>query len=1259
MAASHHSILWRPDEFLNRVSEDGPANLIGGEMALGRIVDLPRLGLRRGKPDFVTLADRARDAGQWELAAQLYRKALDRYPRNSGTWVQYGHALKESGELRAPDKLAQAEKAYRTALSLDPGAADTYVQLGHVLKLQGKTEEAQGAYLRAFALDPSSQFAQEELRGQGWSETHLAELRRLMSPTSAPMAVDRSVAGDPGERSSAAGGGEPMPVRGERVGVLEGVYGTTAIGWVWDPRAPASCATVEFIVNGAIIYRAQATVYRDDVKRDGFGTGYAGFHVALPITIDRGEVMVYARLAGTNWALDNSPGTAQQLNRSERVTGEFRLRLQARLDREAKGLISIVMPVYNTDAVWLREAVESVTQQWCSHWELVCVNNGSTEAHVREILGEYARSDDRVKVVTLSKNASIAGGANAGIQASSGELVAFMDSDDYLEPDAVYKYLRAYQRTSADLLYCDEFITGSDLNLILSMADRIAYSWDYYISHPYFVHLICVSRKLLDSVKNWNESMQQSADVDFVLRCQEYAELVAHIPSVLYRWRTHAASWGHQNKENVTAATLAALNRHLARTAAGAVATAGPSFNFYHIDFPDDRGKVLIVVQALKVDRLLQRCLEAIWATTRSSEVDILIVYNQLDQTETFAYLDTVRDKVTIFPHLGAVNGAKMMNNAVKTYKEQHRSLPPYILFLSNAVEAIEPGWLEHMRGLARRGDVGAVGATLLNTDDTIRHAGVVIGPDDCAGHAHKFLPFRTGSDRTLGHLGTLVCTRDCSAVTAACMMSRAEVFTAVGGFDEHMPAGFSDVDYCLRAGILGYKVLNDAHAVLHYYESAVSRETGQLLHLEDNEPFARRWRKLIDEGDPFYSPLFFTRGRDHKIARRASASAKVTLRPGLGGGNSVLGSPAKGAFLDLGQWQTVVKLESPSAVSVDSPLGIFVHIFYDELTDEIASYLAQIDLPKRIYISTKPEEKKKSILVVLDRYGLGPVTDVAVVPDYGTDIAPFMITFGDKLAAHDVCLKIHSKRSVHADREFGDGWRSHLYHELMGDRDRVRAIVNAMLTNPDVGILIPRHYPRINAEAISIGVNYDQMQRILTKISTRLLPNQYIEYPVGSMFWFRGKALAALADLGFTWEDFGKGYDQTDGTLAHGMERCFLFFAAKAGMKWGFLPSFRTGPLLSRDEIIRLVRDSGLFDEAYYLKANPDIANSGVDPLGHWVDFGSREWRNPSENFDLEFYIRLMPPQYPNAIVHYLAEGRALGHPTVRPTAPFPFDRR
>jgi GT2 family glycosyltransferase len=228
-------------------------------------------------------------------------------------------------------------------------------------------------------------------------------------------------------------------------------------------------------------------------------------------------------------------------------------------------------------------------------------------------------------------------------------------------------------------------------------------------------------------------------------------------------------------------------------------------------------------------------------------------------------------------------NYAKMNNDAVRAYKLSRGHLPPYVAFLNNDIEAIEGGWLEHMRGLARRDDVGVVGATLLYTNNTIQHSGVVIGLNGVADHAHKFISFRSGDgDRLTGYLESLVSTRDYSAVTAACIMSRSSVFSEVDGFDERLAVGFNDTDYCLRVGAHGYKILNDAHAVLYHHESATRIKTKHLLHPEDGDFFIKRWQEMIDEGDPFYSPLFLIRGPDHQVDRYTSPSGKPRIRPGL-----------------------------------------------------------------------------------------------------------------------------------------------------------------------------------------------------------------------------------------------------------------------------------------------------------------------------------------------------------------------------------------
>jgi lipopolysaccharide biosynthesis protein len=179
---------------------------------------------------------------------------------------------------------------------------------------------------------------------------------------------------------------------------------------------------------------------------------------------------------------------------------------------------------------------------------------------------------------------------------------------------------------------------------------------------------------------------------------------------------------------------------------------------------------------------------------------------------------------------------------------------------------------------------------------------------------------------------------------------------------------------------------------------------------------------------------------------------------------------------------------------------------------------------------------------------------EIAIVPNYGSDIAPLLIAHSPKFGDHDICLKIHSKRSSHSSFGFGERWRTYLYHEVMGSADRVSSIVNAMIAHPDLGVLMPHPWPEIR-QWYGIGPNLHTMQRVLTKVGVHLLPGQEIEYPAGSMFWFRSEALCGLRDFGFGWLDFGHAAEEQDGALQHGMERCFLFFCVHAKKKWAFLP--------------------------------------------------------------------------------------------------------
>jgi GT2 family glycosyltransferase len=687
------------------------------------------------------------------------------------------------------------------------------------------------------------------------------------------------------------------------VGVVDQIEGSFVSGWVYNPDKPEETCAVEFILDGRVIHTVPASYMRYDVRDAGFGSGIAGFQVNIPLDITSGESFsLQVRLGGTHYELENSPctialpsSTLRWLNRKERVKGHLLQYLRRRLNNAVGDrTLSIVMPVYNVKSDWLREAIDSVLGQWCTKWELICVDDLSPNAEIRAVLAEYAAKDYRIRPQYLTKNGGIARATNAGLKKVTGQYVAFMDHDDVLEPDAVYHMLNA-AKGGADLIYSDEITVSEDSRDIIAPQNRPAFSWDYYLSHPYFVHMVGVKAEIARSIAGLDETMNISADVDFILRALEKCSVVAHVPAVLYRWRVHQSSAGHTSMGKVTEATVGALNRHLSRVYPGAIATSTPLFNSYKVDFPDDHGKVLVVIPTKNRGDLVKTCVESIRATSKRSEVEICIVDHDSDDADSIKYFKSISDDCMVVPYSGDFNYPKINNYGVQRAEEILGYSPPYLLFANNDIEAIESGWLERMRGYARRKDVGIVGATLLYPDDTIQHSGVVLGFNGSADHAHKFTQFRqpTG-DRNRGHIQSVVSTREYSAITAACMMMRTNVFKEVEGFDEKFAVGFNDTDLCLRVGVTGLKILNDGESVFYHYESATRSTTKQISHPKDDALLHSRWSKIIKEGDPFYSPLLNRYGISHQRGGLVSYPVCVRSRPGLVPGTSPISEVAE-----------------------------------------------------------------------------------------------------------------------------------------------------------------------------------------------------------------------------------------------------------------------------------------------------------------------------------------------------------------------------
>ncbi len=678
-------------------------------------------------------------------------------------------------------------------------------------------------------------------------------------------------------------GGSPFvrPAAPRHVGYFDGVDGFSAGGWAIDLAALGQPVQVEALCDGEVVGAGLADLYRGDVAEAGLPTARCGFHLLLnrPAAWLVGREVVLT-IAETGLTLQGSPrrvalnqNVAAFLARRSPAPAVL-ARLRRRLTRRVRDvLISIVMPIHETRREWLAEAIGSVIGQWSDHWELICVDDGSAGAQVAEVL-QAAAQDPRVRVVRRERSGGIAQAVNAGLAVAQGQYVAFLDHDDALEPDAVYHLAQAAQQTGAGLIYSDEVLTGPSLDQVVQHRARPAWSHDYYLSHPYFVHLVAVRRDVALAIGGYDEAMPISADVDFVLRAAERVPAVVHVPRVLYRWRTHPGSAGHQRQDEVMAATQGAIERHLGRLGRHAAVRAGLGFNQFRVDWPDDGGEVLIVIPTRDRVDLLQRCIESIEATAAGERYRIVIVDHQSTDPASVAYLAS--GSYPVLPYEGPFNFAAMNNLAVAA----EGRTASYVLFLNNDIESIGPGWLGRLRSLAGRAEVGAVGPLLLYGNGRVQHAGVIVGFGGTADHAMRFAePDAPDGSRNPGYNSSLTSVRDYSAVTAACMMMRRAAFEQVGGFDEAFAVGFNDTDLCLRLRAAGLRVLYDGHTVLRHHESATRAMDKALADpTEDETRFRARWPAFVGGIDPFYNPWLALDGADHRL--RTDTGWKARLNP-------------------------------------------------------------------------------------------------------------------------------------------------------------------------------------------------------------------------------------------------------------------------------------------------------------------------------------------------------------------------------------------
>ena len=525
--------------------------------------------------------------------------------------------------------------------------------------------------------------------------------------------------------------------------------------------------------------------------------------------------------------------------------------------------ISILVPLYNTPQDFFREMIQSVLDQTYENWEL-CFADGSDAEHsyVGELVKEYQEQDGsgRILYKKLIKNEGIAGNTNQCLAMATGEYIGLFDHDDILHPSVLYEYVKVINEKQADYIYCDEttFRSG-DINKMLTMHFKPDYAVDNLRANNYICHFSVFARKLLDGTELFRTQFDGSQDHDMILRLTDRAEHVVHVPKLLYYWRSHPGS----------VASDISAKPYAVQSAKGAVADHLRRHGFEHFQITSTRafetifkiryqilGSPMISIIIPNKDHVgdLSRCIDSITEKSTYENYEIIVVENNSTQQETFAYYEQLKEnhKVRLVTYKGDFNYSAVNNLGASCARGE------YLLLLNNDTQVITVNWIEELLMYAQREDVGAVGAKLYYEDRTIQHAGVVLalGAHRTAGHSHY------GQHRdNLGYMGRLCYAQNVSAVTGACLLVRKSLFEKVGGLDEDFAVSLNDVDFCLKLRELGYLNVFTPFAELYHFESKSrglddSGERAQRYNRE-SERFRSKWKKVLEEGDPYYNPNF------------------------------------------------------------------------------------------------------------------------------------------------------------------------------------------------------------------------------------------------------------------------------------------------------------------------------------------------------------------------------------------------------------------
>lgn len=612
-----------------------------------------------------------------------------------------------------------------------------------------------------------------------------------------------------------------------------------------------------------------------------------GKKVVHPISLSPGGVLLskgecYARKAadrlrrgGVRGLFRRNPSVDYGRWLSRHLPDEEELKRQRNAELPRMPMISVISAPDHPRLENLRKMVESVKGQTYGNWELLLVMGEESSAPlgrgrkepqkegIEKLTAELGK-DSRVRI--LKKEADRAGRLNAGAESARGELLAFCGGEDLLEPHSLFCLAEAYNETPApDLLYSDEDRVSLSGKEYLNPCMKPDYNPDLLRTTNYISHLLAVTRKLFEETGGFRSEFAGAEEYDLILRCTEKASRISHIPKVLYHWRMKEERGGDRTEEGRrgSEAGKRAVQAHYDRLGISAEVYEGTYSGLYRARFALP-GEPLVSILIPNKDHRedLKRCIASIEEKSSYRNFEYIIIENNSEEEETFAYyreLEASNPKVRVVRWEGPFNYSDINNFGASFAGGE------YLLFLNNDTKVISSSWLEELLGYCVRPDVGAVGARLYYEDNTIQHAGVVLGFGGIAGHCFVQQP-RDSS----GYCHRIISPQNYSAVTAACMMVKKAAFDQVGGLSPELAVAFNDVDLCLKLGAAGYRIVYNPYAELYHYES---KSRGLEDTPEKKARFIReisilesRWPEKFSRPDPYYNPNLSLKTQDFSL---------------------------------------------------------------------------------------------------------------------------------------------------------------------------------------------------------------------------------------------------------------------------------------------------------------------------------------------------------------------------------------------------------